>query len=497
MPDGSGGAGRILRDSELNYLRYGLQLEAPASLQKRALQRLCEFYDARRLISNPSEVRQLIHSHLGSKDVLVRRWAIKALALIGHYDDFQRIVDRLRVESDVEAQTWGVTGLVKNARGRKLNDICHIAGLPNTSAFALAARLYAPASWIAANVEMPRISLNDDQLTLKWAIFLIGYGKAPQDLFHPRFSNELFLGELNAHDASDISEYSIWALWERPDFGAAHATVPLSDARNHPESVRKWLYRLATKSPDQAGLDPDRLSDLRQDEADRAKEGLALGVADLDPKIFGSEVLEWYTVESNAQVRENLVASMALISNRSTDYADVVKTHFGQEQADSPVRSRLLAASEGMPLYANLRSVEIKSSRDRQGLLDYGSQRLIVKGNVIVTPTLNIGGNLNAQNVAMGDMVNSANAAVQQLESSDAGTAQALQKVLEMLAASKLVPGRDEVAAAVEKVAQAPTQANKATLVDRIKTYASSAVAAGTLIDGIEQLVHAVQHAVG
>ena len=500
MPDGSRGESflpsRLLQDSEVNYLRYGLRLDAPEVLQKRALQRLCESYEAGRRIASPSEVRQLIHSHLGSKNVLVRRWAIKALALIGHNDDFQRIVDRLKVESDVEAQSWGVTGLVKNARGRKLNEICRIAGLPNTSAFALAARLYAPTSWIAANVETPRISLTDDELTLKWAVFLIGYNKAPEDLFDPRFSNELFLGQLNAHGASDISEYSIWALWKRPEFGGAYSKIPLSAASNHPESVRKWLYRLATKSPVQVGLDPDRLAELRQDDSDRAREGLALGIADLDPQRFGFEVLEWYTVESNAQVRENLVASMASISDRNTDYEDIVETHFGLEQADSPMRSRLLAASEGTPLYNKLRRVDVESSRDRQGLLDYGSRLINVEGDLIVTaPTLSIGGNLNAQNVAVGDMINSANAAVQQLERSDAGTAHALQQVLGMLTASKSAQRGDEVAAAVQEVAKAPTPANKATLVDKIKAYASGASAAGTLIEGVEHLIHAVQQA--
>ena len=484
----------MLQDSEVNYLRYGLRLDAPEVLQKRALQSLCESYEAGRRISSPSEVRQLIHSHLGSKNVLVRRWAIKALALIGHSDDFQRIVDRLRVESDVEAQSWGVTGLVKNARGRKLNEICRIAGLPNTSAFALAARLYAPTSWIAANVETPRIALTDDELTLKWAVFLIGYNKAPEDLFHPRFSNELFLGQLSAHGASDISEYSIWALWKRPEFSAVYSKIPLSAAFNQPESVRKWLYRLATKSPIQAGLDPDLLAELRQDDSERAREGLALGVADLDPNKFGSEILEWYTTESNAQVRESLVAAMASINDRNIDYEDMVENHFGREQADSPVRSRLLAASEGTPLYNKLRRVEVQSIRDRQGLLEYGSRLINVEGDLIVTgPTLNVGGNLSAQNVAVGDMINSANAAVQQLERSDAGAAHALQQVLGMLTASKSTQGRDEVAAAVQEVAKAPTPANKATLVEKIKVFASGAAASGTLIEGVEHLVHAVQ----
>ena len=91
----------------------------------------------------------------------------------------------MKVEDDAEAQTWGVTGLVKNAEGRGLREICELAGLGTSSAISLAARLYAPASWLAAHADDTRISLDNDDLTLKWAIFLIGYGKAPEDLFHP------------------------------------------------------------------------------------------------------------------------------------------------------------------------------------------------------------------------------------------------------------------------------------------------------------------------
>ena len=335
MRQGSSPGGRFLRDSELNYLRYGLRLDASPELQKRTLQRLCEWYEGHRRLQDPNEFRQLIHSHMAACDVLVRRWAIKALALIGHPDDFQRIIDRLKAEPDAEARSWGVTGLVRNARDRSLDELCAMSGLPKTSALALAARLYAPNRWISRNTEPVGISLNGDDLTLKWATFLIGYDRAPEHLFDPRHSNEVFLGELNAHHAADISEYSIWALWARPGFGVAHSKVPLLDANKHPESVRKWLYRLATQSPHQVGLDPDRLLDLRLDHSAKAREGLATGVADLDPSEFGFQVLDWYTVEANQQVRENLLASMATRSAESADYSDVVERRFAQEQADS------------------------------------------------------------------------------------------------------------------------------------------------------------------
>jgi hypothetical protein len=486
-------ARRLLSDAEVNYVNFGLQLAVPPTEQKRTLQRLCEWFEDGRLIQDAASTRQLIHSLIGSEHVLVRRWAIKALALIGHPEDFRRIADRLRVEEDAEAQTWGVTGLVKNAGDRGLNELCELAGLSNSAAISLAARLYAPKTWIANHADETRISLEDDELTLKWAIFLIAYGRAPIDLFHPKYSNEVFLGELNAHDADDISEYSIWGLWERPDFGATYARIPLDQAQKHPESVRKWLYRLATQSPGEVGLDPDALSNLRRDESIRAREGLAQGVFDLPPAEFGGEVLEWYTIEPDARVRENLLASMAGRSAESDDFADAVRTQFEKEAPDSAMRHRLKAASVGTPLYPVLRRLDIAAERARQGILEFGNQNITVMGDYKVSETnLNVGGNFAAQTVAVGDMFNSANGAIQQLQRSDEGTARALQQVLDMLQRSKAVPGGNDVAEAVKLVAEAPTLENKKSLVDRVKSWAGAAAALGTVIEGADKVIDAV-----
>lgn len=486
-------AGRLLSDAEINYINFGLRLAQPPTEQKRTLQRLCEWYEDGRLLQDATATRQLIHSLIGSEHVLVRRWAIKALALIGHPEDFRRIAERLRVEEDAEAQTWGVTGLVKNAQDRGLKEICELAGLPNSAAISLAARLYAPKAWIANHADETRISLSDDELTLKWAIFLIAYGKAPVDLFHPKFSNEVFLGELNAHDADDISEYSVWGLWERPDFGATYAKISLGEAKDHPESVRKWLYRLATQSPDDVGLDPDALSHLRRDESVRAREGLAQGVYDLPPAEFGGQVLEWYTVEPDAQVRENLLASMAGRSAESDDFADAVRMQFEKEAPDSALRHRLMAASVRTPLYPALRKLDIAAMQARQGIFEYSNTNVTVMGDLKMgEKNLNVSGNFAAQTVSVGDMFNSANGAVQQLQRSDEGTARALQQVLDMLERSKTVPGSDEVAEAVKLVAETPTAENKKSLLDRVKSWATGAAALGTVIEGADKVIDAV-----
>jgi hypothetical protein len=93
--------------------------------------------------------------------------------------------------------------------------------------------------------------LNDDDLTLEWATFLIGYGKAPPHLFHPKYDNEVFLGELNSHGNPEISEYSVWATWERPEYGFGHLKIPIDQFDKHPANVRKSPSRTASGQWDQ------------------------------------------------------------------------------------------------------------------------------------------------------------------------------------------------------------------------------------------------------
>lgn len=497
---------RFLSDAEANYINFGLRLGVPHVEQKRTLQRLCEWYEQKKVLQDATYTRQLIHSLMASEDVLVRRWAIKALALIGNRDDFSRIAARLKAEDDLEAQTWGITGLVKNAEQRTLREICELARVEISAAMSLAARLYAPNSWLANNTDDPRISLDDDELTLKWAIFLIGYEKAPLDLFHPKHSNEVFLGELNAHPAPEISEYSVWALWERQDFGATQSKVPLSEAAKHPENVRKWLYRLGTQSPSDVGLDPDTLSDLRRDRSPKAREGLAQGVVDLPPEAFGNEVLEWYSAEDDQRVRENLLVSMASRNAESRMYSEAVRGQYAKEPPDSPVRRRLLAASVNSPLYQGLRGIDVKTENDRQGLLEYGAtgNNTYIQhtgdiflfqntGDVVVGSNFNAGRDINAQAIAGGDMIDSANAAVQHLERSDEATAKVLKEVLAFLEGSKDVPGNAEAAEAVKAVAADPSEANKKSLLERLKGYVSNAAAAGTILMAGDKVIHAVQ----
>lgn len=119
---------RPLNDLEEAQVRYELRLGNTERGIKKALQHLCTQFEADRYLRDATDIRQLIHSHLGSKEILLRRWSLKALGLIGHPDDMARIVSSLKVETDVEAQTWGAAALLSNADDRGIKEVCEEAG---------------------------------------------------------------------------------------------------------------------------------------------------------------------------------------------------------------------------------------------------------------------------------------------------------------------------------------------------------------------------------
>ncbi|MCA0338869.1 MAG: hypothetical protein LCH99_03970 [Proteobacteria bacterium] len=455
---------------------------------KRALQDICGHYEAGRKFQDTVEIRPLVHSHLHGADILVRRWSLKALGLIGDPDDTARIVDRLKVEQDLEAQTWGTAALLRNARGRGINEICAEAKLEKSNSLVLAARLYAPDTWLRNQAEAVTVSLDADELTLKWAIFLAGYDRAPVDLFSPHHPNEVFLGELNSHPSPEIKEYSVWALWERPEYNVSHLKIAKQDVGDHPESVRKWLYRLMLQSPRLNGFEPDVLADLRRDRSASAREGLARGVVDLDDAIYNTELLDWIVEEKDTAVKEVLLCSLAARRVSDDDIGSLIKSRFEAAGPGAPLRKKVLASAALSQLYPELQQIAARDAMAAHGLSLFGSQQsslLLGQGGITVVngPTFNVGGNLSVQNLVTGDMIDSANGAVQNMNNASANDKEVLEAVLNFVRANN-VPGEDgkEIVTVVEATAKDPSKENKQRLLGLVKGLAEGTKLAGVAV---------------
>lgn len=108
-------------------------------------------------------------------------------------------------------------------------------------------------------------------------------------------------------------------------------------------------------------------------------------------------------------------------------------------------------------------------------------------------PNFNIGGDLNAQNLVTGNMIGSANAAVQQMNRTHESAHQLLSEVLVMLQQSRIEDGKLEVAQAVKKLADNPSTDNKDGLINMLKSYGEKAAALGTSLSSLDKLVESVK----
>lgn len=483
-----------ISEDEVARLAFDLGLSVSPKVNKRALQDICVHYEAGRTFRDASYIRQQIHSHLGAGDVLLRRWSLKALGLISNPQDTRRIIERFRVESDHEAVTWGTAALFKNSRGRKVKEIAKDAGLETDKALVLASKLYADEDWIRQNNVDVTVSLNDDPLILKWATFLIGYNKAPPTLFDPRYDNEIFLGELNQHDVKEVAEYSVWALWERPEYTSQFVRVPLDRVSMQPENVRKWLYRLYAQSHEMSGLNEQALFDIRSKDISPACEGLAQGIVDVNDGTFDQAIIDWHASEPPGQIRDVLLKGMIIRASGNNYMTEIAEQEF--REAGPERRRAILAHASGQKIYNILRTAEQREISQEEPMFPsfaHNTSIQVQPGGVLNMTSGNsvsIGGSVNAQNLVVGgDMVESAHNAVQSINNIRSSDKEVLDSVLEFLRGLDANnPEVKDAYQAVKSAADSPTAENKKGLLAALSTLATVASAGG----GVAEIISLV-----
>ncbi len=486
---------------EVRRLQFELSISNSPRGIKRALQDVCRHYETGFVLRDSNDLRQLIHSHLSSKEILVRRWALKALGLIRHPDDLHRIVGTIKVETDYEAVTWGLAAMFANAQDRSAKEMCELAGIDADKPIQLAARLYATDEWIKAYAEDVVVSLDDDEVSLKWAAFLAGYDKAPVDLFHPKHSNGVFLGELNKHDSPEVAEYSVWALCERKEFDASDLTIRVDQAKNYPENMRKWLYQLMAKSRVKTGLDADAVKSLRASDRSGAIEGLARGIVASGDPIYDGEILRWAGTENDPAIRDVLLTGMARRGDSSATLAEFVQGEFMAAPPGGRVRQHLMASTSGTRLGASLTRIAASEQLQSQGLLALGDNNVLMLGgemNMTKGNSLTINGNVTAQNVAAGDVIVGVQNTIQSIQEDRRSDREILLKILDAVRSVKEDSAeKQETLAAMEAVARDAKPENKNRLLEALKTWGRVAVGAASLGGGSAEIISLAMQLLG
>jgi hypothetical protein len=463
----------LISSEEASLIKYQIELVTQPPIVKAGLQRLCGHLEQQQHLLEVAPFRNTTIGLIWTGEDMVRRWAYKVLAYIGRGQDVATSSERMRTEADPENLTWIMFAIRSLSSAKTVLEVCRETGTQYFDAMALASLLYGKEAVERIGADLPQVNVDTaDALTLKWCALLAGYDKAPTNLLHPRFENKVLLGSLNSHNASEVAEYSVWALWKSPQCSLDDLRIPHHALRRCPENVRRWTNRLLAKHPQFLIANLDLFDHLCDDESLKAREGLALGLRDVHLPELEPHLFRWFSREPAAGLRELILEHWALTENGNTDLFHVLRDAYDSAETDGSLRRRLRAAvaGRGGRLYQAFNRIEAAGFQGIETPVLFGDDRPII-GGTTVNNTINVSGNLTAQNVAGGDIHAVANESVQQLKHQDANMAGVLEQII-ALTKERDAFDRDQIAqviAAVKAVASEPTWSNKSRLLSTLK----------------------------
>lgn len=465
----------ITADEEA-LIKYQIELVGVPSVVKSGLQRLCSHLESGRVLKDGNLFRNSVMGLIFTGETLVRRWAYKTISYIGKRRDAEALIGKLAQEPDAENVSWIVAAIFALSKDADIIGVCKEAGGATHDLVALASLLYGDRKPGTQDIATPQIDIDSaDPLILKWCALLAGYDRAPSNLMHPRLENSALLGALNMHDVSEVAEYSVWALWKGNSFSISELAIPTSDLTTQPENVRRWINRLVTKSTDFLSRNLDLFDTLNDDESRKAREGLAIGIRDVHFPDLVPRVGRWFSAEADRDLRELLMEHMAANVAIDEHTIELLKEEYAAAGIEQGLRRRLRsAASNKSNLYVEFKRIDARTQMQSaaepifDGLIEGRGLDMSSK------TTFNIAGNLNAQNVSGGDIVNIASKSIQSMQQSDPETAKTLEEIVHEVSNLDIDDHKkNAVYDCVNRVAETPSTDNKKKLFDILNDIAS------------------------
>jgi len=393
----------VTKDEEVAIF---LHLMAPQDhVQRLGLIKVCELLQSGRLFGNNS-VHHAVRGFVFGSPEETERWALKALVEFRNPGDFDLVRSRLEAKPvSIENLSWTIAAFFATANQEQIEQ-------------AFADRLISRdgLSLLAYNFtgQPPRDEFSGllididkaDALELKWGCLCFATGRTKGDIFNPRFNQIEQLGALNGHDDEDVAQYSVYAMVRLPGVSVGELTIPLHQIGSKPAGLRKWSYRLLTKTPDQVGQNLDFVQQVARFESSvKAQEGLALGLVDVWVDGLDFVTVDWIGRQPEERVENALLSHMARQSTRSPAYSEIVIKRFSEAAPDGLRRGQLMASAAGTPLYGELQRQVIAEGdmldmfgfSQKEVLQVTGNNNMIFTGGVNQLAGVSAGGNASAE----------------------------------------------------------------------------------------------------
>jgi hypothetical protein len=476
---------------------------------KAGLQRACEVLEGGQAFLDYSFLNLVLPGYLLSAEVRVRRWSYKLVALLKDARYLHQLEKALLgFETDPENRGWAsaaYNGVADERRKLKLTN--QLSDYKGTS-LELAAKLYARGE--PARDQLDLKGWERETLARKWLCLLCGYARDNPRTIDQRFGDLDLVRNTVGDTDVEVVEYSIWAEHRHPDGSFRHIRRRPDELLAFP-NVRRWLYRLLTKDEAAALSNLELLTemmDASKETSEVAREGLAMGLADLEFSERRMETIDWFGGEPSPRVRLALVDHLALLANKHHDNTarDVLIAEYVRSGPQDLVGAKILSVAKldwGLAkAQLILPAVSIASSA--ADLFQYRPQQVINANNLEINLSTNIiqsGTGNSMEGVAGGDIVASTiNALHQQADQSFKELTPLIETFIRALASSAVAD--DEKASALratEDAAKATGEEKKSrlqTLKSVVRGMLSLPGMAANAVEGGEQLVEAIQHAV-
>jgi hypothetical protein len=374
----------------VDYIKSQIETGDP-NRTKKALQQLCKFYrDGYRV--NHSQLFGIEQSIVGllytqAQDEKVRRWALNALARLGRESACIEAVIHTLTQYSHEPQTSAAAIAAIYRMSRKATEI--LKGLSFDEQMATLAAL----QHVDANkLDLSALPINVETASpdlLKLALVVVGLDRAPSNMLHPRHDNPQLVKALGGHHDQVVSQYSVWAITENPSLGLSDLGIKVEDIEQQRPNVRAWVFRLIAMSEDTAERHFEYLELGMRDPEIEPRVGLAIGLKDTYFDGLEVVVLDWFTNEGNAGVRQHILDHMIRQSYQCPNYAAMVLEVYEKEPPGSSLRQRMEAAAAGLAIYGKFRAMD-------------GSMDLFRGATIVTNNTFNISGNVQGGAVSIG-----------------------------------------------------------------------------------------------
>lgn len=356
---------RNISQQQAVFLRFELASN-DARRQKTALQDLCRLYRSGLRFAPEAGVsfEQIVAGlAINSADEKVVRWSLNAIArfgTIGNTAESAKIALRSHA-NDPEIVAAAVSALAALYKGQIPDEDATREVDPATR---MLAAMQTVAPKLLAKVDLAINIDTADPEILKLALIVVGLNRDIQHLLHPRHENGVIVRALGQHDNAIVRQYGVWAVIENERLGLQHLGIPLERVADQPSNVQAKMLQLGAL----AIVDPLERQDLiiagsNLPKAD-AREGLAKGILHTFHDGLQDVTLEWMRTEADRRVQLLLAEHFARFAEEVPSYRDEA---FALAARDNEFRERIYLGAEGTPLYAALRTEDL---RGPAGLFD-------------------------------------------------------------------------------------------------------------------------------